>query len=144
MILQRRYGYGIKQINWLSEPGKYTFVDIWVTSPHSSFLLALLFSILSRISSRFVPPKDNPYYLQPGEVEDPIEFVCKDHPFQFIEPKIYGFVLWNNKSFVWTHPRYSFFLFSVIQYLNWTSYYCSFFIHWLESRQNINEYDDIL
>jgi hypothetical protein len=37
------------------------------------------------------------------------EFTCKDHHFQFID-KIFGIVIWNNKSIVWLHPRCPFVL----------------------------------
>ncbi len=33
-----------------------------------------------------------------------MEFSCKDHEFTFIDP-IYGSVAWNNRSWLWTHPR---------------------------------------
>jgi hypothetical protein len=33
-----------------------------------------------------------------------VEFSCKDHQFTFIDP-VYGSVAWNNKSWIWTHPR---------------------------------------
>eukprot|EP01114_Cavostelium_apophysatum_P014743 TRINITY_DN3899_c0_g1_i1.p2 TRINITY_DN3899_c0_g1~~TRINITY_DN3899_c0_g1_i1.p2 ORF type:complete len:151 (+),score=40.49 TRINITY_DN3899_c0_g1_i1:162-614(+) len=38
-----------------------------------------------------------------AEPED-VSFTCKDHHCQFVN-QLYGIVLWNNKSFVWTHPR---------------------------------------
>jgi len=38
---------------------------------------------------------------------DMIEFSCKDHPCQFVN-NVYGVVLWNNKSWVWTHPKIPF------------------------------------
>jgi len=39
-----------------------------------------------------------------NRVGETVEFSCKDHEFTFIDP-IYGSVAWNNRSWLWTHPR---------------------------------------
>jgi len=38
------------------------------------------------------------------EQPEEIEFTAQGHQFQFSNP-IYGVVLWNNRSLVWTHPK---------------------------------------
>jgi len=39
-----------------------------------------------------------------SKANEQVEFSCKDHEFTFIDP-VYGSVAWNNRSWIWTHPR---------------------------------------